>query len=124
MRRRILCKGKKRTPAADVSWGVYRREIRPRPFMSAQMSVAAFKVTVMGKLSERDKEMLTFENLWWKYQGFKDSAIRERFDLSPVHYYLRLNMLIETEEALAFNPMVVNRLRRLKATRLRQRKSA
>ncbi len=72
-------------------------------------------------ISERDAEILTFEREWWKHAGNKEEAIRERFDLSPTRYYQLLNRIIDDEVALAHDPMLVKRLRRLRAQRQRQR---
>lgn len=73
------------------------------------------------RLTDRDVAILAFERQWWKHAGAKDSAIRDRFDLSPTRYYQLLNMLIDRPEALAHDPMVVKRLRRLRALRQRAR---
>ena len=72
-------------------------------------------------ISERDAEILTFEREWWKHAGNKEEAIRERFDLSPTRYYQLLNRIIDDEAAVAHDPMLVKRLRRLRAQRQRQR---
>jgi len=72
-------------------------------------------------LSRRDREILAFERQWWKYAGAKEQAIRELFDMSTTRYYQVLNALIDTPAALAADPMLVKRLRRLRASRQRQR---
>lgn len=72
-------------------------------------------------LTRRDREILAFERQWWKYAGAKEQAIRELFDMSTTRYYQVLNALIDTPAALAADPMLVKRLRRLRATRQRQR---
>jgi hypothetical protein len=72
-------------------------------------------------LSERDQQILAFERQWWKYAGAKEQAIRELFDMSSTRYYQIINTLIDTQEALAFDPMLVKRLRRMRATRQRAR---
>ena len=72
-------------------------------------------------LSERDREILEFERQWWKYAGAKEQAIREKFDMSSTRYYQVLNALIDRQEALEEDPLLVRRLRRLRASRQRQR---
>jgi hypothetical protein len=72
-------------------------------------------------LSERGQQMLALERQWWKYAGAKEQAIRELFDMSATHYYQILNALIDTEDALAHDPMLVKRLRRLRTSRQRAR---
>jgi hypothetical protein len=74
-----------------------------------------------SRLSDRDQQMLALERQWWKYAGAKEQAIRELFDLSATHYYQILNTLIDTEDALAHDPMLVKRLRRLRTSRQRAR---
>jgi hypothetical protein len=72
-------------------------------------------------LSERDQQLLAFERLWWKYAGAKEHAIREQFAMSTTRYYQVLNALIDRPEAIAFDPLLVKRLRRLRSARQRQR---
>jgi hypothetical protein len=72
-------------------------------------------------LTRRDREILAFERQWWKYAGAKEQAIRELFDMSATRYYQVLNALIDTPAALSADPMLVKRLRRLRASRQRQR---
>ena len=74
-----------------------------------------------GELSSRDAAMLDFERQWWKYAGAKEQAVREKFDMSATRYYQVLNALIDRPEALVHDPLLVRRLRRLRATRQRQR---
>ena len=66
-------------------------------------------------LGERDREILEFERQWWKYAGAKETAIRESFDMSATRYYQVLNALIDRPEALAADPLLVRRLRRMRA---------
>jgi hypothetical protein len=72
-------------------------------------------------LTRREREILAFERQWWRYAGAKEQAIRELFDMSATRYYQVLNALIDSPAALAADPMLVKRLRRLRATRQRQR---
>ncbi len=74
-----------------------------------------------GSLSERDRAILEFERQWWKYAGAKESAVREQFDMSATRYYQVLNALIASPDALAADPLLVRRLRRLRSQRQRQR---
>lgn len=75
-------------------------------------------------LDDMARAILDFERTWWKHSGAKEQAIHERFDLSPTRYYQRLNALIDRPEALAHDPMTVNRLRRLRDQRARARSSS
>lgn len=72
-------------------------------------------------LSRRELDILDFERKWWKYADMKEEAIRELFDLSPTRYYQVLNAVVDKPEALAADPMLVKRLRRLRASRQKTR---
>lgn len=72
-------------------------------------------------LSERDAAILDFEKQWWSLPGTKETEIRQRFDISAPRYYQILNGLIDTEAALAYDPLLVKRLRRLRASRQKER---
>ena len=72
-------------------------------------------------LTERDFKILEFERQWWKYSGAKEQAIRDLFQMSATRYYQVLNTLIDNEEALAADPMLIKRLRRLREFRQRSR---
>ena len=74
-------------------------------------------------LSDRDRAILAFERQWWKYAGAKEQAIRDLFDMSATRYYQVLNTLIDHPAALAHDPMLVKRLRRLRASRQRTRQA-
>ncbi|MEN3613841.1 DUF3263 domain-containing protein [Plantactinospora sp. ZYX-F-223] len=73
-------------------------------------------------LSEREREILAFERRWWKHAGAKEQAIRDAFDLSATRYYQLLNGLLDNPAALEAEPMLVARLRRLRAARSRNRR--
>lgn len=74
-------------------------------------------------LSDLEVRILDFERSWWRYAGAKESAIKELFDMSAPRYYQLLNDLIDREEALLASPMLVKRLRRLRAARMSARSS-
>lgn len=72
-------------------------------------------------LTEREQDILAFERQWWKYAGAKEQAVRELFDMSATRYYQVLNALIDRPAALAHDPMLVKRLRRMRQSRQRAR---
>jgi uncharacterized protein DUF3263 len=74
-----------------------------------------------GELTDREREILAFERQWWRFAGAKEQAIRELFGLSATRYYQALNALIDRPAALAADPMLVKRLRRLRTSRQRAR---
>jgi Protein of unknown function (DUF3263) len=77
--------------------------------------------TPEGTLSDRDVEILAFERQWWKFAGAKEQAVRDKFQMSATRYYQVLNALIDKPEALVQDPLLVKRLRRLRAARQRFR---
>ncbi|KUH36565.1 MULTISPECIES: DUF3263 domain-containing protein [Streptomyces] len=74
-------------------------------------------MTERPALDDRARAVLAMERRSWPGPGAKERAIREQLDLSPVRYYQLLNALLDDERALAHDPVTVNRLRRLRATR-------
>jgi hypothetical protein len=91
----------------------------PQRSIPAESSAAG--ATIATELSDRDREILEFERQWWKYAGAKETAVRDKFDMSSTRYYQVLNALIDRPEALAADPLLVRRLRRLRSQRQRQR---
>ncbi len=89
----------------------------------AEMDVAraAESMPAGERLSDRDRAILEFERQWWKYAGAKEQAIRDLFDMSATRYYQVLNQLIDNPSALESDPMLVKRLRRMRAARQRAR---
>ena len=84
-------------------------------------AAAQIEPVPLRELSDRDREIIAFERQWWKYAGAKEQAIRELFDMSATRYYQVLNALIDNPAALEADPMLIKRLRRLRATRQRAR---
>jgi hypothetical protein len=72
-------------------------------------------------LTDRDKAILDFERSWWTESGPKDTAIRERFELSGTRYYQLLTELLDDPAALEYDPLLIRRLRRVRERRRRAR---
>ena len=72
-------------------------------------------------LTAREAELLDFESSWWSTGESKEAALLERFHLSAPRYYQELNALIDRPESLAYAPMLVKRLRRLRQRRQENR---
>ncbi|MBK6870575.1 MAG: DUF3263 domain-containing protein [Kineosporiaceae bacterium] len=85
------------------------------------MEAARLVEPQVDSLSARDREILAFERQWWKYAGAKEQAVRDLFEMSSTRYYQVLNSLIDRPAALAHDPMLVKRLRRMRQTRQRAR---
>lgn len=75
----------------------------------------------MAALSEREMRVLAFERSWWRQPGAKEQAISDVLGLSATRYYQLLNRLIDRPEAMAFDPVLVKRLRRQRSRRKRIR---
>lgn len=72
-------------------------------------------------LSTRDRAVLDFERSWWMHPCSKETAIRKCLGLSPTRYYQLLGALADSADAEAYDPLVVRRLRRVRAERRRAR---
>jgi hypothetical protein len=72
-------------------------------------------------LTQRDRKLLDFERESWKLTVAKERAIRESFGFSPTRYRQLLNAAIDLPEAIAYDPMLVRRLRRVREARRRRR---
>ena len=91
---------------------------------TANALAAANAAPESDDLSDRDRQILAFERQWWRYAGAKEQAIRDLFDMSATRYYQVLNALLDRPEALRHDPMLVKRLRRMRAARQRAHGSA
>lgn len=65
-------------------------------------------------LSDRDRAILEFERGWWLEPGTKEAALRAQLDLSPSRYRELLYAIVDSPEALAFDPLVVRRTRKVR----------
>ncbi|MDO3684781.1 DUF3263 domain-containing protein [Micromonospora sp. C28ISP2-4] len=88
---------------------------------AADAGVAGAGATPDG-LTERERRILAFEAQWWKHAGAKEQAIRDTFGLSATRYYQLLNALLDQPAALAAEPVLIGRLRRLRSSRARNRR--
>lgn len=72
----------------------------------------------MQQLSDEEMAILDFERGWWKYAGAKEQEIWDRFGWSATRHYQVVNALIDRAEALAYDPLLVRRLQRLREARV------
>jgi hypothetical protein len=79
------------------------------------------ETTIGGALGERERRVLAFERQWWRHAGAKEEAIRREFGVGPTAYYQLLSRLIDDPAAMAYDPMLVRRLQRQRASRRRRR---
>ena len=73
-------------------------------------------------LTARERAILAFEQQWWRHAGAKEQAVRDTFGLSSTRYYQLLNGLLDNPAALAADPVLIGRLRRLRSSRARNRR--
>ena len=73
------------------------------------------------ELDDLEIEILEFERDWVEHVGAKETAVREKFDLTTTRYHQLLNKLIDLPAAEAHAPRLVRRLRRRRAARQEQR---
>ncbi|GAA2953017.1 hypothetical protein GCM10010525_15790 [Glutamicibacter bergerei] len=95
---------------------MFKEEVRR---MAGNEVLVDFVMNPDSELDERSQQILNMEKLWWKYAGAKEQAITKQFSISPTNYYQLLNQLIDTDAAMAYDPMLVKRLRRLRSTKRR-----
>ncbi|WP_449408800.1 DUF3263 domain-containing protein [Microbacterium maritypicum] len=74
-----------------------------------------------GELSERDRLILALETAWPRHGGAKEEVIRAQLGMSAARYYQLLGRLIESEDALQYDPLLIGRLRRIRDARAMQR---
>jgi Protein of unknown function (DUF3263) len=72
-------------------------------------------------LTDRERAILELERTWWTLDTPKDVLVRERLACSVETFYVELNALLDSADALAHDPLLVRRLRRLRDRRRRER---
>ncbi len=70
-----------------------------------------------GTLDARELGVLALERRRWRHQGAKEQAVRDELGLSAARYHQLLNALLDDPRALAAEPVLVARLRRLREER-------
>lgn len=75
----------------------------------------------MEQLGDEERAVLDFECRSFAGAGAKEQEIRATFGTGATTYYQRLNALLDREAALAYDPVLVNRLRRRRAANQRSR---
>lgn len=94
----------------------------PRPVPEAEAAPPGDALGSTAGLTGRERDILDFEQQWWRHPGAKEQAIRDRFGCTATRYYQLLNGLLDNPAALAAEPLLVGRLRRLRSARARDRR--
>lgn len=95
--------------------------VTPEIEASAAHIVPQSRQPVEAELSDLEIKILDFERAWWQYAGAKEQAIKDLFGMSATRYYQALNSLLDKQAALAVDPLLIKRLRRLRTSRQQQR---
>lgn len=86
------------------------------------MSDATANLKAMqAALTAEDEAILKFESRHPEHAGVKEREIGLQFGLGVVEYYLRLDRILAERSALAYDPILVGRLLRLRERRMRER---
>jgi len=75
---------------------------------------------VSGPLTDTERAVLHLEKHRWRNEGTKEAAIRDELGISATRFYQLLNVVIDSLAALAAEPVLVNRVRRLRDARRRR----
>lgn len=81
------------------------------------MSEAPHEAEPVGgqPLGDRERRILDgHDRLAGMPAGPRERFIREQLGMSPVHYFLLLNALLDSVQALEYAPVTINRLRRVR----------
>ncbi len=65
-------------------------------------------------LSDTDLQVLRFAARAPRSIGAREDAVRSELGMTPTRYYQRLNILLDSPEALALEPQLIRRLQRLR----------
>lgn len=75
-------------------------------------------------LTDTEQKLMRIWSKSWTYLGAMETEIREQTGLSKTQATQIINRLIDTEAALAFDPLTTKRLQRLRSQRQLSRSAA
>lgn len=64
-------------------------------------------------MTDDDRALIDFAAKQWRTPGAHAAAVRTELGLSVTRYWQRIGRLLTDPEALAYSPVVINRLRRI-----------
>ena len=91
------------------------------PHSPSPSATPAASARLPGVLDDLERRVLDFERSAWRLQIAKGRAIREEFGFSTTRYHQVLHRAVDRPAALAYDPMLVRRLRRLRSLRRKRR---
>lgn len=74
-------------------------------------------------LTAREREILVFEAIPYRYRGYKEGDIRSRWGISTTQYFQALNQVIDKPAAMAYDPILVKALQARRAKGKQRRTS-
>lgn len=102
----------KHVPERLHAWCGYRAYIR------SMSDATEGEQRQRAPLPDCDRLILDFEREWAARNGDKDEAIRSQLGFSTARYYQMLSAVLASPAALAYDPMLVKRLQRLRDERV------
>lgn len=72
-------------------------------------------------MTDVEKRMLELAGARWRYAGSLEQTVRAELGVSLTRFWQLVNRLIDREDALAHDPVTVNRLRRIRDGSVRAR---
>lgn len=73
------------------------------------------------ELSDLERSILDIERGWWRLAPTREQAIRQELGMSPSKYYLLLSRMLDSPRVWKSDPVLIDRLRRLRDSRLAER---
>jgi Protein of unknown function (DUF3263) len=95
--------------------------MRPSFVVEGSAHASSASAPKAAELDARARAILDFEREAWRLRVPKERAIRDTFGISATRYSQLLHRIVDTPEALAYDPMLVRRLRRLRELRRKRR---
>lgn len=83
----------------------------------ASALLAASTTDSTAELTPMEEALLEFERRYFPRPGEKERAIRDSFHMSPTRYFQIVNAMIDDPRIVRCQPVLVNRLRRLRIAR-------
>lgn len=68
-------------------------------------------------LTRAQMEVLEFERAWWKYPGYREGVILERFGHSPTRHSQLVQHIIDLPAAAEYDPALVRSLQEKREAR-------
>lgn len=74
-------------------------------------------------MNDQQVAILAIEKRFYRHASSKEQDVKDELGLSPMRYYTRLNALLDDPDAIAAEPVLTSRLRRIRDSRAKQRRA-